>query len=402
MGHLYSIKPIQQLLNHLLLESEPFRDMIQFAKPTKHRFRSRKMVERYLGTFFTRFAPLGGECLCSPYQFKPRGAPVQGRPYFFAELCTKGDFSLYEKYTSTLTKKELRLNTHDIMNGIFAFMVLFMRLDLVEHHIQSKSTITEVNEVLHFALDPNVLIEYKNQLLKDGMIPLTSEDEFQMDIIKNIETFHPKKRILLFSKLCYSTHFAYSYDTRETTYERPRHLYTQEKVRELVNNLYHSFDYFVKQWHLNEYDDIVNESIQHKMHDQLRILIQYFFGFAHLACTFTNQANGKPKWNTISEIYIRNNNKKVRICSNYEFIDLMPKDETELKILFDDIYMDNNDKQMNTRDLNSISHYLEYPRFDNLYQRVQPIHNSQPFHFDAVPEDKVFDLFYKVWQMGSQ
>ena len=208
MGFIYSIKPIEALFEFLLLEHEGFRDMIQRAPPINDIdgiHEDRWIVDKYLGTFFLRFAKHGGECFNPWFELSKY---IQGRPNLFAETCMKGDFTLYEKYISTITKSDMRWRNGDAMNGIFGLMVLFMRYDLIKNYIHCRDQIHEVNEILNFVLNPTIMLEYKNLLLKDKMIPLTQKDIFNMDIFKNIKIFHPKKRIFLFYKLCYSTYLA--------------------------------------------------------------------------------------------------------------------------------------------------------------------------------------------------
>ena len=406
MGWLYGIKPIERLFRLWLLTNEAFRDMIQQAKPILIQDACDSntnvwRVAKYLGPFFQRFIPYGGICFdpyCNLYE------DIRGRPSLFAEVCMKGDFSLYENYIATIKDKTtLRLKSGDAMNGIFGLMVLFMRFDLVDAYIHFEDQIDEVNETLHFVLDPNIMIQYKNQLLTDGMIPLTEKDEFQMDIFNN-KLFHPKNRMLMFYKLCYSTNFAFSHVHRCYDYSSQNFMYTHVKFRELIQNLYDSFDYFVNTWHLKEYDDIANdETLQHKMHDQLRKLIQYFFGFSHLALAQSrlDAMVEDSRGNTMTDVYIRQQGKQCTICPNYQFIDLMPQNTTELDILFNDIYMDNHDQYINQVNLNTISHYLQYPRFDHLYQLTKQPKNSKPLQFDAVPPENVYQLFCDVWKIGA-
>ena len=402
LGSLYAIKPIERLFGSLLFTDEAFRHVIQRAKPINNESQPDVWcIEKYLGPFWQRFVPRGGICF-DPYfnVYKE----MRGRPTLFAEICMKGDFSLYEKYIETVKDKSvLRLQSGDAMNGIFALMVLFMRFDLVENYIHFKDRISEVNEIIHFVLDPTTMVKYKDQLLKDGMIPLTQEDEFRMDIFKN-KSFHPKNRILMFYKLCYSTNFAFSHSFRSYTYASQNLMYTHTKLRQLIQNLYDSFDYFVETWHLEKYDDIANdETLQHKMHDQLKMLIQYFFGFDYLslACSRVDAMNeSAERGNTITDIFIRKQGKQCTICPHYQFIDLLPQNETELDILFNDIYMDNNNKYVNQRGYNSISHYLQYPRFDHLYQLIRQPKNSKPLHFDAISPEKVYQFFCDVWRIG--
>ena len=237
------------------------------------------------------------------------------------------------------------------------------------------------------------------------MIPLTKEDEFRMDIIKNTKKYHPKQRILMFHKLCYSTNLGLSYTVRRNKYWADHEIYTHEKLRELINNIYHSFDYFVSKWHLMEYKDIVNdEKLQHEMHNQVKMLIQYFFGFAHLslaeprhdACLIDHET----RRNTITSAYIRDQGIECTICPDYQFIDLLPQNEAELETLFYNVYMDNNEKWVNNLGQNTITHYLEYPRFDNIFEQEMQPTNSEPFHFDTVTEAKVFEFFRDVWKIG--
>ena len=405
MGHIYSIKPIHTLNELLFLKNEAFRDVIRRGKPRNDAIldgENRFIIDKYLGSFFSRFAKPCGECFSPLFRCEPH---VRGRLNLLAELCMKGDFGLYEKYIATLTKYQLRFEDTHLLNGVFALMVLFMRFDLMENYIHCQDKIWEVNEILHFVLDPTIMIEYKNLLLKDGMIPLTKEDEFRMDIIKNTKTYHPKQRILMFRKLCYSTSLGFSYAFRGKKYWEDYEIYTHEKLRELINNIYDSFDYFVSKWHLMEYKDIANdETLQHEMHNQVKMLIQYFFGFAHLslaqsqynACLNDNQRRG----NTITCAYIRDQGIECTICPDYQFIDLLPQNEKELETLFYNVYMDNNEKWVNNLHRNTITHYLQYPRYDNAFeQEVQP-KNSKPFHFDIIPQDKLFEFFNHVWQIG--
>ena len=401
------------MLNELLLlENDAFRDVIQFGKPRKVEILEDEniniwAIEKYLGAFFSRFAWPGGECFSPTFKWSTRGNAninLKGRPNLFSELCMKGDFSLYEKYIGTLKKSQLRSDNY-ATHGIFALMVFFMRFDLVENYIHYQDCIWEVNEILHFVLDPTIMVEYKNLLLKDGMIPLTKEDEYRMDIIQNIDKYHPKKRILMFYKLCYSTHLALSYSSRRVKYWRDHEIYTHEKLRELVNSLYHSFDYFVQKWHLMEYKDVANDKrMQHKMHNQIKMLIQYFFGFCHLSLSHDKSRRdaflhrGKKRGNTVSQARIREQGVECTVSPFYQFVDLLPQNETELKRLFYHVYMDNNEKWVNLG-RNTITHYLEYPRFDHLYQQqVQPS-NSTPFHFDPISKHKVFQFFCHVWEI---
>ena len=407
MGSLYGIKPIERLFDKLLLTNAAFGYMIQQAKPIliKDVLKPNEniwRVAKYLGTFFQHFIPYGGICF-DPYFNLYQD--ILGRPTLFAEVCMKGDFSLYENYIGTIKDKTtLRLKCGDAMNGIFALMVLFMRFDLAEKYIHFEDRIEEVNETLHFVLDPNIMIQYKNQLLKDGMIPLTEKDEFAMDIFKN-KAFHPKNRMLMFYKLCYSTNLASSHVYRRHDYSSQNLMYTHVKFRECIQNLYDSFDYFVNTWHLKEYDDIANdETLHHKMHDQLRKLLQYFFGFSYLALARSQvdaMLDETPRGLSITDVYIRQQGKQCTICPNYEFIDLQPQNETELDVLFNDIYMDNHHQYVNQLNLNTISHYLQYPQFDHLYQLAQQPKNSKPLCFGAVPANKVYQLFCDVWRIGA-
>ena len=185
-----------------------------------------------------------GSKLKDKYILSQVGGPwyyqITGRPFLLADLCIKGDFSIYEEFRSTLNKDD---NTGDgLMAHMFAMIALFMRLDLAEN-FREKDLVAGAGETLLYLLDPSLLTQLKDNL-QEAMIPFTNEDEFEFDLINN-PRYHPKNRIKFLAKLVFSTEFSYLNSTCRGTSKYSR-------LRRLISDLYDSFDIFRNKWNFDD------------------------------------------------------------------------------------------------------------------------------------------------------
>ena len=206
------------------------------------------------------------------------GSPVTGRAMFLAELCAKGDFSHYINFVRNInnTKSKICKNVQDCgysMFGIFALIVIFIRLDLVNNYIHTDSHMCYAWNTIHFLFDPRSLKTYCNNLSRLAMVPLTLENElFEFDFISN-SRYHPRNRIMMLWKLCWSTGFTCGLLRHglDPAYDRM----VCEKVKTTIMNSYKSFNNFQSNWCLNEYSDLSSNVLKQKeIYKNFKIIVQ--------------------------------------------------------------------------------------------------------------------------------
>ena len=250
LGHIYNIKPLFSRFRELLLYMDEFRHIVQFKKSIKPGCKENYYIEDHLHYLGRK---MKDPCILS--QGGPWHYEITGRPNLFCDLSIKGNFLLYEEFAGTLSKDDDIGGA--IMGHVFTMIALFMRLDLFED-FRRKDFFCCGRDVLLYLLDPSLLTQLKDNL-KDAMIPLTSHDEFEFDLINN-PRYHPRNRIKFLAKLAFSSQFALCNLKVNLVVGKDVYL----RLRELINKMYNSFEFFSNKWHLSSYQDIGNEKTNRK------------------------------------------------------------------------------------------------------------------------------------------
>ena len=383
LGHFYNIKPLFSRFRELLLYVDEFRDVVQFERSIKPGWQEKLYIQDHLHYL--------GSKLKDRYILSEVGGPlyyeISGRPFLFCDLSIKGDFSLYEEFRNTLNKDD------DIGNGlmahVFGMISLFLRLDLIEN-FRAKDFLCGSRDTLLYLLDPSLLTQLKDNL-KDGMIPLTLEDEFEFDLINN-PRYHPRNRIKFLAKLAFSSRFALQILRGNIVEEKGLYM----KLRELINKMYNSFDFFCEKWQLSSYHDIGNDNEkQTNIYNDFKSIIQCIFGM----CEFYVYENWKETgMKTICESPEAGDNGLFTVCSNGKLIDIIPKDENEVRNLVN--FMTNKPGENESwRGEEAVARCLKRPFCDNFFQRATRYwYTDNLLLFDDV--DDSFDFFCNVWRLA--
>ena len=381
LGHFYNIKPLFSTFRELLLYVDEYRDVIQFKKSIKPSWQERYYIRDHLHYLGKKFKD---ECILSriggPWYYQ-----ITGRPFMMGDLLIKGDFSLYEEFRGTLDV------TDDTGNGLmantFGMIALFMRLDLAEN-FRAKDFFFGARETLLYLLDPPLLTQLKDDL-RDAMIPLTAKDEYEFDLINNAR-YHPKNRIKFLSKLAFSAEFSY-WNLRVNISEE-RYVYL--RLRELINKMYDSFDYFCTKWQLTMYLDIGNdEEEQRRMHNDFKSIIQCIFGMCDYYLYSDHEKTG---FKTICQsAQAHAESRLFSVCTNGKLFDVLPKDENELIALID--FMANKPDEYSTRGEDSLVQNLQRPWIDGWFQRRTGTQGGE-MRFDRVND--IYLFFCKIWHVA--
>ena len=384
LGHFYNIKPLFSRFRELLLYIDEFRDVVQFKKSIKPRWPKKYYIEDHLHYL--------GSKLKDRYILSQVGGPwsyeITGRPFLFCDLSIKGDFSLYEEFRDTLEKDDDTGN--GMMAHVFGMIALFVRLDLIED-FRAKDFFCGMRDTLLYLLDPSLLTQLKDNL-KDGMIPLTLEDEFEFDLINN-PRYHPRNRIKFLAKLAFSGKF--------TLWNLRMNILSEGEIyvelKELVNNLYNSFDFFCNKWQLSSYSDIKsNIEAQTSIHNDFKLVIQCIFGL----CEHYIYADIKESgMDTICESpEAHGQDSLFTIDGNGKLIDIIPKNEDEVRNLVD-FMINKSDGDPLWTGKEAVVRSMKHPFCDVSFQRItRGYFGGSDMLFDEVHD--VVEFFCNVWRIA--
>ena len=375
LGHFYNIKPLFRTFRELLLYIDEYRDVIRFKKSIKADYWENHYIRDHLHYLGRKFKD---RCILSrvggPWRYQ-----ITGRPFMMCDLSIKGDFSLYEEFRETLQKDD---DTGDgLMANTFGMIALFMRLDLAEN-FRAKDFFFGSRDTLLYLLDPSLLTQLK-QNLKDAMIPLTIQDEYEFDLINN-PRYHPHNRIKFLAKLAFGTEFAF-WNLRMHIWEE-RDVYL--RLRELINKMYHSFEYFCREWQLTMYDDIGNDQQeQRNIHNNFKSIIQCIFGLCDHYLFFDHRETGIK---TICQsAAARGENRLFSVALDGKLFDVLPKDDQEINNLIDFI--------SNKAGEDVLAQNLQRPSVDDWFQGRTGTQGGEMI-FDKVND--IYLFFCKIWRVA--
>ena len=372
LGSLYNIKPLKNRLETLITTNKQFLNVIQ-QKPSQLCQPNQHLSNDY--NWFTF-----GSHLCYLWSNLQYGRDyfgnsnhyyynITGRGMMMAELCCKGDFSLYLKFLGDCERDAIEdkvLSSGSILSGLFGLFVMFLRIDLIDNYIRYYriTAVLKVWPVLIDLIDPGRLGHYLEDLNKNTMIPIDSEEElFEFDILNN-PRYHPNNRILTLWKLCWSTQFAHSLLRAFDGLVHDPTVYSY--LKQILLRLYHNFDAFQITWDLNRYSDLArHKEKQYEIHDKFKIIVQslfcvcefYIFGSPYNINNEENNNNNNDRINnenndnsdiyTIEDVIDAHMNNRVVIDGlntkdvenitmgqNGEFINILPSDESQVDSLF--------------------------------------------------------------------
>ena len=376
LGHFYNIKPLFSTFRELLLYLDEYRDVVRFRKSLKPSGKKRYYIQdhlHYLGRKLKDrniFSKVGG-----PYHYE-----MTGRPFLLCDLSVKGDFSIYEEFQSTLMNTN---SSEGIMAHVFGMIALFLRIDLAEQ-FREQDFVCSGRDVLFYLLDPSLLTQLRDDLI-DAMIPLTSKDEYEFDLINNVR-YHPRNRIKFLAKLAFSTEFAFWNLRLHLMQEQDRYL----ELRKLINKMYHSFEYFCDKWQLSLYDDIKNnEKEQKDIHDDFKSVIQCIFGMCEFCVYADHKKTGIRK---ISEWIRKHADCLCTVDSNGKLFDILPKDEEEVNNLVDIMANKANKNSVWTGE-EAIAQCLQRPRLDTWFHM-----RGDVMVFDGVSD--IYEFCCKLWRLA--
>ena len=374
LGHFYNIKPLFSTFRELLLYIDEYRDVVQFKKSIKpgwHKIYYIRDHLHYLGQKLQNinvFSDAGG-----PWYFQ-----ITGRPFLLRDLAAKGDFSIYEEFQASIGDNNAGSG---IMYHMFPLISLFLRLDLAET-FRAKDFVCGARETLLYLVDPSLLTQLRDNL-KDAMIPLTVEDEFEFDLINN-RRYHPRNRIKFLSKLAFSAEFAFWNLRINLVQEKVIYL----QLRKLINKMYHSFEYFCVKWQLAMYQDIENnEEEQRTIHNNFKSIIQCIFGM----CEYYLYSDYKKTG--IKTVCQSTADRLFTVCANGKLFDVLPKDEHELNALVD--FMANKDDEYSARiGKDALGKSLQRPVADSWFQNTALLQGGEML-FERVTD--IYSFFCKIW-----
>ena len=207
----------------------------------------------------------------------------------------------------------------------------------------------------------------------------------------NNERYHPIKRLKALKKLCFSSHFALSIVWRGINATQ-KDAYIE--LRKLIMDFYYNFENFQSKWHLKDYSDLKNDiDLQHKLHEDFKILIHSLFTFGSMYINFDITSDER----SVIDGTVRPNiiNYKFDLHPKYTFIDIIcPSTEDGLESLFEVIKQGNIDED--------VVPVTTRPMFDRRFQATVEEQGwkdaGNPMIFDKYLNPYL--LMYNMWNIS--
>ena len=223
------IKPLSAGFNDLLTNNEHFQNRISQSRNNFYQIKGCNKSSVQVSTSHMSYCwsslnvTVGYPLVCfSVYTHFEES--MKGRFAFFSEMLCKGDFESLISFMKSSKYDTSQLQDSRCMYGVFSMIAAFLRDDLLDNeklyyvspNIQGETQeleqgskngyyVESFSQALLFLIDPNMLTQLKDHL-SSIMIPLTTQDLFEFDLLLN-PRYHPLHRIKFLWKLCWSSHF---------------------------------------------------------------------------------------------------------------------------------------------------------------------------------------------------